>query len=355
MGTADDEMIVLTGATGFVGSLILERLLAREARIVALVRAADDAEAAGRLADLAERTWGDRTLVAGVRVIAADLERDRLGLDAEAWDRLAAGAGSIIHCAASVQFDLAPAEAEAINVAGARRMVALAERARELGAAARFIHLSTAYVHGRSTGVAREDGPSGRPVFRNTYEQSKHQAEAVVATLPGAATLRPSIIVGDSTSGWTSSFNVLYMPLRALIGGILKAVPATPEALLDVVPVDQVVELVLTLLDRPDVAGVVQAVSGEHAPTVERFATIALEHMGLPGVPCDPAAAERIGAYAPYTDVYHPFELARAAELGARPAAVEELVPRLLDHAIAAKWGRRRIPRPTPIPSSSPA
>lgn len=355
MGTANEEFTLLTGATGFVGSMVLERLIARGEPVTALIRATDDAEAESRLTDLAEKTWGDRSVVAGVRAVAADLERERLGLDPEVLDGIAAGARSIIHCAASVQFDLSAEEAEAINVAGAERMVSLAERARTLGARARFIHLSTAYVHGRSAGVAREDGPSGQPVYRNTYEQTKHLAEGVVAHLPGAAILRPSIIVGDSTDGWTSSFNVVYMPLRALVGGMLKAVPATPDALIDVVPVDQVVDLVVALLDSPDEAGVIQAVSGEAAPTVERFAEVALQHMGMPGVPCDPAAAKKIGAYAPYTDVYHPFELGRAAELGARPVEVEALVPRLLDHAFAAMWGRRPVLRPAPVPSSTPA
>lgn len=349
----DDAITVLTGATGFVGSLVLERLIERGSAVVALVRAADDAAAEERLVKLAEQTWGDRSALRGVRALAADLERERLGLDASTYDELAAKASTVVHCAASVRFDLSEAEADAINVGGTERMVALAERARELGAAARFIHLSTAYVHGRAKDIGREDGPVARPEYRNTYELTKHRAEAVVGRLDGAAIIRPSIIVGDSVSGWTSSFNVVYAPLRALVSGVLTAVPATSEALLDAVPVDQVVNLVLALIDRPDEAGVIHAVSGETAPTVLRFAEIAARHADIPIPGCDPAAAEQIGPYAPYTDVLHPFELARARRFGLEPVAVEELVPRLLDHAFAAKWGRRRIPRAAPVPASS--
>lgn len=355
MGNVDDEITLLTGATGFVGSLVLERLIERGERVLALIRATDDAHARARLGDLAEQMWADRSAVAAVEVMAADLERDRLGLGDEAWDRLAARTRAVVHCAASVQFNLPEPQAVSVNVDGAARMVELAERARELGAAARFIHLSTAYVHGRSRGVAREAGPEGEPEYRNTYERTKHRAEKAVAALPGATILRPSIIVGDSRTGWTSSFNVVYMPLRALVGGALKAVPATPGALLDVIPVDEVVGVVVEMLDRPEVEGVIQVVSGEAAPTVERFATLALEHLGRPPVPCDPAAAEQIGPYAPYTDVHHPFELRRALDFGARPADAEELVPRLLDHALAADWGRRPVPRPSPLSTSAPA
>lgn len=349
----DDGITVLTGATGFVGSLVLERLIARGSSVVALVRADSDDEALARLVKLAERTWGDSSMLSGVQAIAADLESEGLGLEPAAYRELAARAGAIVHCAASVRFDLSEAEANAINVAGAERMVELAELAREQGASARFIHLSTAYVHGRSREIGREDGPSGVPEHRNTYELTKHRAEAVVGRLEGAVIIRPSIIVGDSVSGWTSSFNVVYAPLRALVSGALTAVPATPEALLDAVPVDQVVDLVMAMLDSPSETGVIHAVSGETAPTVLRFAQVAAEHAGIAVPDCDPEAAAQIGPYAPYTDVLHPFELGRARAFGLEPVPVENLVPLLLDHAFAAKWGRIPIPRAAPIPAST--
>src|SRR5690606_24914917 len=79
---------VLTGATGFVGSLVLERLIARGAPVTALVRARDDGHARRRLEELAVRTWGDAAVVANVAAVAADLERERLGLADAAYDAL---------------------------------------------------------------------------------------------------------------------------------------------------------------------------------------------------------------------------------------------------------------------------
>ena len=53
--------------------------------------------------------------------------------------------------------------------------------------------------------------------YRNTYEQTKAEAEALVrsrlGSLPGVI-LRPSIIVGDSRTGVTSSFKMMYWPLK---------------------------------------------------------------------------------------------------------------------------------------------
>ncbi|ADB51567.1 SDR family oxidoreductase [Conexibacter woesei] len=348
-----DDVTVLTGATGFVGSLVLERLLARGAPVAALVRADDDAGARRRLEQLALRTWGDADVVADVEVLAADVERARLGLAPEAYDALAARAGAVVHCAASVRFDLALDNAHAINVDGTERMVELAEHARTRGAAGRFVHVSTAYVHGRARGLAREAGPVEEPAFRNTYERTKHRAERVVERLEGAAIVRPSIVVGDSRTGWTSSFNVVYVPLRALVTGVLEVVPAPADAILDLVPVDHVVDAVCGLLDDPSIAGVVQAVSGRLAPTMEEFARLAYAHAGRPMTPCVPAAAEQIGIYAPYVDVWARFEFARAAGLGVRPVPIEQLVPLLLDHAAAAAWGRRHVLRPSPLLSST--
>ena len=131
---AAGETTVLTGATGFVGSMVLERLIADGAPVTVLIRAADDAAARRRLEELALRTWGEEAVVAPVEVLAADLECDLLGLAPDVYDALAERAAAVVHCAASVRFDLPLDEAQKINVAGTERVVALCERARAFGA-----------------------------------------------------------------------------------------------------------------------------------------------------------------------------------------------------------------------------
>ena len=90
------------------------------------------------------------------------------------------------------------------------------------------MHVSTAYVAGDRVGVISEhDGDVGQ-TFRNTYEQTKLKAEQLVTDsgLP-AAIVRPSVIVGDSATGWTQAFNVIYWPLQAFARGLFPTVPGT--------------------------------------------------------------------------------------------------------------------------------
>ena len=64
--------------------------------------------------------------------------------------------------------------------------------------------------------------------------------------------------MGESTSGWTPAFNVLYWPIRAFSRGLFEEVPARPEAKVDVVPVDYVADALVHLLEETTETGVVQ-------------------------------------------------------------------------------------------------
>ena len=138
----------------------------------------------------------------------------------------------VCHCAASITFDLPLEEAREINVEGTRAMLELARAA----GARRFVHVSTAYVAGTYSGGSPRTC-SGTE-FRNTYEQTKCEAERVVGEVADmeVAIARPSIVMGESDTGWTPAFNVLYWPLRAFARGLFEQVPALPEGRVDVVP-----------------------------------------------------------------------------------------------------------------------
>jgi nucleoside-diphosphate-sugar epimerase len=343
--------VLLTGATGFLGMEVLARLLEQGDRAVrAVIRAPDQATADARLDAVLAGLWHDpRPFRERVEAIPGDLTRAGLGLARPLGD-----VGAVLHCAASISFSLPLAEARAVNVEGTRRVIELARR---LPGLQRFVHVSTAYVAGMHDGTFGEDDREAGQAFRNTYEQSKWEAEAIVAAAEDLAPViaRPSIVVGESDTGWTSAFNVLYWPLRALARGLFDAIPADPGARLDVVPVDFVADALVHLLDRRD-TGVVNLVAGHEAPTVQELRDLACDHFAIPRPPIVPpgagggSATDQQGAvYVPYFDVEVVFDDARARRVlhpeGIRAPRLPAYFGRLMEYAEAARWGKGGINR----------
>jgi thioester reductase-like protein len=346
--------IVLTGATGFLGMQVLDRILERTDRhVVALVRASDVVSAQRRVAGTLETLYGGTERHAGrVRAVAADLTEPALGLDAAAWARLARSCGAIVHCAASVSFAMELAEARAINVGGSRQVLALARRARAEGVLERFVHVSTAYVAGDTSGVFLEAQRDVGQGFRNTYERTKLEAELAVADALdelGGAVVRPSIVVGERASGWTPAFNVIYPPLRAFARGTIDVVPGRPNGIVDIVSVDYAADAIAhLLLRRTDVGGTLHLVAGRSATTIGSLAEMAAARLGRPPPRFGPPP-EGFGRLVPYFDVAARFDAARAhavlAPAGIVPGRVEEYFDALVDYAELARWGRRPLSR----------
>lgn len=248
-----DPVLVLTGATGFLGRELVHHLLDEDPtlRLALLVRGRDEADARARgLAVLADRLSGAALAAAErrVEIVRADLERPQLGLAAADHAALVARATGVLHGAASVSFSLPVEKARAINVEGTRRMLDLA---RDAGCP--FDYVGTAYVAGDRAGTALETELDVGQAFHNSYEQTKLEAEALVrarAREQPAAIYRPSIIVGDSRTGRTASFKVLYWPLKIFTRGF-RVAPGRPDAVMDVVPSDFVVRSICHLRKQP--------------------------------------------------------------------------------------------------------
>jgi long-chain acyl-CoA synthetase len=355
---------LLTGATGFVGMELLAQLAAADERpIYALVRAADQEAADARLAAVRTAVFGDAGAHAErLFAVPGDLERSRLGLPARRRAELAANVGEVVHGAASVSFAAELPAARAVNVEGTRRVL---ELARELPGLRRLVHVSTAYVAGGRRGVCDPAELDVRGPHRNAYERSKAEAEALARaamdTLP-VSVARPSIVVGHSGSGWTSSFNVLYGPLKAFAHGGLRVIPGRRRAPVDVVPVDHVAREVLGLLRDPGPAGrTLHVTAGPQATTVGELCDMGSEIFGRPpprivpsrayarlvhpllvrtGPPARRRAVQRGEVYLPYFDVRCTF----AAEDSAAPM-LETYFEQLCAFAVHAGWGRRTVTR----------
>jgi thioester reductase-like protein len=343
-------VILLTGATGFLGMELLVRLLEHTDReIVTPIRARDDAAAQQRLEHVLAMLLPPGSVPAGrVHAVAADLECRRLGLSAARRDAIAHDVETVVHCAASVQFTLPLQEARRINVGGTREILDLAARAARLE---RVIHVSTAYVAGNREGACFEHERDVGQSSRNTYEQTKLEAEREVelSAVP-AVILRPSVIVGDSRTGWTPSFNVIYWPLQAFARGLFPLVPGDPGARVDIVPVDTVADALLELVRGPRRGEAIHAVAGDDAPTTHDLARMASSRFGAPMprfvTPGEaPEVEELAGAFLPYFRVRAIFDASRGHGLGFQPPRVADYFDTLLRYARAARWGKRPLPR----------
>jgi thioester reductase-like protein len=386
-GAVTRDPVFLTGATGFVGMELLARYLERTDReVFALVRARDDDEADARLRAAVSMVLPDSAAYADRLVaVRGDVCEPALGMTERRRRAVAAEVGEIVHSAASVSFSLPLDESRAINVEGTRRILDFAELCARQGGLRRLGHVSTAYVAGDRRGSFAEDDLDVGQGFRNPYERSKFESELLVRSrmdrLP-IQVFRPSIVVGEQSTGWTPTFNVIYWPLRAFSKGVYAAIPARRSAPVDVVPVDFVADAIFELMRRAGAAGeTYNLAAGPQATTVGELIERGSEYFGKrPPTVIPPElyrrvahplivrrANERTRAALERSEVFFPYfamrvrydttrTIARLRGTGVAAAPLRDYFDRLLDYAVAAKWGRRaatRIEAVGPAPRSA--
>ena len=242
----------LTGGTGVVGSAIARELLTRlGARVNILVRAESEDELPARLGTLLQFWMLDPDSVRGrIELLRGDTTQPRFGLDAKAFDRLAARCSHVIHCAALVKMNLPLVEARKSALVAAENIVQFSRASQLRGALQKVEFLSTVGVGGHWVGALPERRIEEARTFHNTYEQAKAEAEALVHEriaegLP-ITVHRPSMVVGDSKSGRVIRFQIFYHLVEFLTGErTFGLFPSFGPTRLDVVPVDYVAAAVV--------------------------------------------------------------------------------------------------------------
>jgi long-chain acyl-CoA synthetase len=372
-----EDVVFLTGGTGFIGAnLIKELLTARHhARVIALVRGASRDEARTRLLSVLERTapaCSAQFLDGRLMALPGDICLPNLGLDPADYDHVAGTATHFIHSAATVEFDTPLDEARRVNVEGTREVLAVAHAALDRGRLRRVGYIGTAYVSGLRTGsIGEHELQDGG--FSNAYEQSKFEAECLVRRtmreLP-LVILRPSIVVGDSETGATTSFNVLYPPLDWIRRRRISALPGFHGTPVDIVPVDYVSRAVTHLvLQARQVTGSTFHIAAGHRRSWTAGDVIdrAVEYFNrseeanrIPAVRFIPPPVYRellgrmksvgerlqkmVSLYEPYLSLSRLFDTTNTTRAlchtGIAPPHPCEYFERLLDYCLASNWGR---------------
>jgi thioester reductase-like protein len=254
----------LTGATGFIGRNLVERLLKREGTVYALVRAGSR----GRLEEL--RTgWG----ADGARIVpvAGDLSRPGLGVSEEDLTAMRGEVDHFFHLAAIYDLTADSESQEVANVEGTRHAIELAG-AVEAGC---FHQVSSIAVAGLYRGEWREDMfEQAEKLDTNPYFRTKHESERVVreeSSRPWRV-YRPGIVVGDSRTGEIDKIDGPYYFFK-LLQRARRTMPSWLPAIgveggeINIVPVDYVAAAIDHIAHQPDLDGQAFHLTDPHPKT----------------------------------------------------------------------------------------
>jgi thioester reductase-like protein/pimeloyl-ACP methyl ester carboxylesterase len=272
------EHVLVSGATGFVGShLVLYLLKNSAAQVHCVVRSTAGVPARERLirklegllagAVAGDARFGPLEPAAWQRlhVHAGDITRPRLGLEPADYEALRPT--QIWHVAADVRFEShLRAEVFETNVVGTRNVLALARDKR----ANRLNYVSTAYVAGERAGFIEEGPVDATFPANNPYEDSKRTSELELAAAASATLririMRPSVIIGHSKSmvgdpeaGLSAYLRVLFKVKETVERRMPDYFEHNPLRLgfedsvtLNMVCVDHVVETMVRVAERAD-------------------------------------------------------------------------------------------------------
>lgn len=276
--TGQEQTILLTGATGFLGSFLLRDLLADPGkRVICLVRCADEAEGRNRIRAGLEHylLWQDE-FAPRIEVVRGDLARPQLGLASDTRQRLEEQVDLVLHNGAWLDLVLPYAIMKASNVSATHELLKLACR----GRAKSFHYVSSLAVldslrHRGRVMVCEDDVPADFDRMDYGYAQSKAVAETMVraAAQRGLSTViyRPGLICSDSTTGAGTRGDILSLFLKSWLE--VAAAPDTDRAML-LTPVDFVSRGILTLAAQPESFGQTFHLVGSQSVPIKDFATM---------------------------------------------------------------------------------
>lgn len=277
-----DAGVLVTGGTGFLGQLLLEKLLRACPGIKTmflLMRSKKGKTEAERFAEIFEGKLFDPMKKAcpdyknKVRLVAGDCGLPQLGIGDSDLELLCQEVNIVFHVAATVRFDEKLKTAVHINVRSTKHLLQLARLMQHLKS---FIHVSSAYancpekhIEERFYSVPLQCDAAIQMVelfqedvlnfvtpillkdWPNTYTFTKAIAEDAVREfgkgLP-VAVVRPSIVISTAREPFSGWVNNVYGPTGVVVGagmGILRTMHCNPDMIADLVPADMAINVII--------------------------------------------------------------------------------------------------------------
>lgn len=278
-----NRSVLITGASGFIGKVLIEKLVRTcplIRRIFVLIRPKWNKQPEARLKELLQAPLFDGVrnesdLEQRVVLVEGDVTQPNLGLSRQNLLRIMNEVSVIFHSAATVKFDEPLKQSIGINIAGTKNMIDVCRRIPQLAA---LVHISTAYANCQLDEIDEHVYPVDMDPERlikmadwldqdtlqelkrrllgsrpNTYTYTKALAEWLLVKsardLP-VVVCRPSIVVAswrEPFSGWIDNVNG---PTGIILGagkGLIRSMFAERSYVADLVPVDTVINLIVSL------------------------------------------------------------------------------------------------------------
>lgn len=254
----DPRGIFLTGATGYLGIFLLQRLLEQTtADVHCLIRADSNAAALQRLHHVAGK-FGLRlheSLESRVRPVLGDLAKPLLGLSEDDFEQLASDVDAIIHNAALVNFCFPYSILKPPNVGGTHEVLRLACTTKVK--AVHYVSTLDTLIGSHTPRPFLEVDLPALPLrVPFSYPESKWVAEKLVTMARArgvpAVIYRPGMMMGHSETGACHETDYLLVALRGFLH--LGLMPEFPE-IMNSVPIDYAAEVLVHLFQQESSIG----------------------------------------------------------------------------------------------------
>lgn len=242
-----DAAVLLTGASGSLGRVVLQEMLDRDVSVIMLLRPGKGG-AQRRFSALLSALAGDvaESRLERISFVSGDLSRPGAGLTRNDASRLRSEVTHVLHLAADTRFSLPLPEARNRNLDATLELLRIVEGFPGFRA---FGFTSTLFVAGTRTGEIRES-ELGDTTFVNTYEQAKFETERALRARMGhlpIAVYRVATVFGSARTGEVHSPTAIHRALRLYHRGLVPMIPGDPGQPVEVIDVEHAAEAVARL------------------------------------------------------------------------------------------------------------
>ena len=241
-----NKTYLLTGGTGFLGSLLSLELIKREDKVIFLGRSKNNESFQERV----KKTLGlidEKLPLNELKAIEIDLNKKNLGLTEDKINDLKNKIDGFWHFAANLSFKEKDRQnVFSTNVDGLKNVLDFVAQINTP-----IYYTSTAYVHGQRPGISFEDELIKPKRFNNAYEESKFEGEKIIKKWGENARnkfiiFRPSIFIerGRKTLSFFGYYLIVYTLYKMKRNSKKKEMkiffpfPYAKKAFLNLMPID---------------------------------------------------------------------------------------------------------------------